>query len=140
MANSFIVNGSISLPWLTWEAGCFANFFALFFKHVRVLTILIGIFLKKDHSVQPPNSFCDRLTKQLFSSTRVYQGWLFESLRLENMDHWLMNITFQKRSAGSAKWHQSLLPPPICAKGPFPLHHKPWERTFNYQSISSDSL
>ena len=29
-ANSFIVKGSISLVWLTWEASCFANFFALF--------------------------------------------------------------------------------------------------------------
>ena len=28
--NIFIVNGSISLVWLTWEASCFANFFALF--------------------------------------------------------------------------------------------------------------
>ena len=39
-AKSFIVNGSICLLWLTWEAGCFANFFALFFKHVRVGEVL----------------------------------------------------------------------------------------------------
>ena len=43
-ANSFIVNGSISLPWLTWEAGCFANFFALFIK-IRAAVLLSPSFI-----------------------------------------------------------------------------------------------